>query len=129
MGIILLSLECEHIDNSGDGKGWSREVIHSQLHFRGEGGFCQCFSGFLPQISSELWALNFLAKKKYICDVLLVDHCLLQSEGLRPIMCSRTRAGFTLNIIDTPGLVEGGYVNEQAIEIIKRYLRLLKLFT
>ncbi|URD83648.1 translocase of chloroplast 34 [Musa troglodytarum] len=45
-----------------------------------------------------------------------------QSEGLRPIMCSRTRAGFTLNIIDTPGLVEGGYVNEQAIEIIKRCL-------
>ncbi|KAG6471784.1 translocase of chloroplast 34, chloroplastic-like [Zingiber officinale] len=45
-----------------------------------------------------------------------------QSEGLRPMMCSRTRAGFTLNIIDTPGLVEGGYVNEQAIEIIKRFL-------
>ncbi|RRT80167.1 hypothetical protein B296_00021912 [Ensete ventricosum] len=45
LGIMLLSLECEHIDNSGDGKGWSREVIHSQLHFRGEGGFCQCFSG------------------------------------------------------------------------------------
>lgn len=45
-----------------------------------------------------------------------------QSEGLRPIMCSRTRAGFTLNIIDTPGIVEGGYVNEQAIGIIKRFL-------
>ncbi|XP_008775669.2 translocase of chloroplast 34, chloroplastic-like [Phoenix dactylifera] len=45
-----------------------------------------------------------------------------QSEGLRPLMCSRTRAGFTLNIIDTPGLVEGGYVNEQALEIIKRFL-------
>ena len=35
-------------------------------------------------------------------------------------MCSRTRAGFTLNVIDTPGIVEGGYVNEQALEIIKR---------
>lgn len=45
-----------------------------------------------------------------------------QSEGLRPIMCSRTRAGFTLNVIDTPGIVEGGYVNEQALEIIKRFL-------
>lgn len=45
-----------------------------------------------------------------------------QSEGLRPIMCSRTRAGFTLNIIDTPGIVEGGYVNEQAVGIIKRFL-------
>lgn len=45
----------------------------------------------------------------------------MQSEGLRPMMCSRTRAGFTLNIIDTPGLIEGGYINEQAVDIIKRY--------
>ncbi|PKA47184.1 Translocase of chloroplast 34, chloroplastic [Apostasia shenzhenica] len=45
-----------------------------------------------------------------------------QSEGLRPIICSRTRAGFTLNIVDTPGIVEGGYVNEQALGIIKRFL-------
>ncbi|CAN6284992.1 unnamed protein product [Urochloa humidicola] len=45
-----------------------------------------------------------------------------QSEGLRPLLCSRTRAGFTLNIIDTPGLIEGGYINEQAVEIIKRFL-------
>ena len=36
-------------------------------------------------------------------------------------MCSRTRVGFTLNIIDTPGLIDGGYINEQAVEIIKRY--------
>ncbi|VAH88650.1 unnamed protein product [Triticum turgidum subsp. durum] len=49
-----------------------------------------------------------------------------QSEGLRPMMCSRTRAGFTLNIIDTPGLIEGGYINEQAVEIIKRYFLLEK---
>ncbi|XP_072972246.1 translocase of chloroplast 34, chloroplastic-like [Typha angustifolia] len=45
-----------------------------------------------------------------------------QSEGLRPMMCSRSRAGFTLNIIDTPGLIEGGYINEQALEITKRFL-------
>ncbi|KAK6918628.1 AIG1-type guanine nucleotide-binding (G) domain [Dillenia turbinata] len=45
-----------------------------------------------------------------------------QSEGSRPVMVSRSRAGFTLNIIDTPGLVEGGYVNDQAVEIIKRFL-------
>ncbi|GAB4853219.1 Translocase of chloroplast [Ancistrocladus abbreviatus] len=45
-----------------------------------------------------------------------------QSEGLRPVLVSRSRAGFTLNIIDTPGLVEGGYVNDQALEIIKRFL-------
>ncbi|KAL5199792.1 hypothetical protein ABZP36_020995 [Zizania latifolia] len=41
-----------------------------------------------------------------------------QSESM---MCSRTRAGFTLNIIDTPGLIEGGYINEQAVDIIKRF--------
>ncbi|KAK4581445.1 hypothetical protein RGQ29_024904 [Quercus rubra] len=45
-----------------------------------------------------------------------------QSEGPRPVMVSRSRAGFTLNIIDTPGLIEGGYVNDQALEIIKRFL-------
>lgn len=45
-----------------------------------------------------------------------------QSEGPRPVMVSRSRAGFTLNVIDTPGLIEGGYVNDQALEIIKRFL-------
>ncbi|XP_057509593.1 translocase of chloroplast 34-like [Actinidia eriantha] len=45
-----------------------------------------------------------------------------QSEGPRPVMVSRSRSGFTLNIIDTPGLIEGGYVNDQALEIIKRFL-------
>ncbi|KAI3968586.1 hypothetical protein MKW92_039135 [Papaver armeniacum] len=45
-----------------------------------------------------------------------------QSEASRPVMVSRSRAGFTLNIIDTPGLIEGGYVNDQALEIIKRFL-------
>ncbi|GMJ14802.1 PLASTID PROTEIN IMPORT 1, translocon at the outer envelope membrane of chloroplasts 33 [Hibiscus trionum] len=42
-----------------------------------------------------------------------------QSEGLRPVMASRTWAGFTLNVIDTPGLVEAGYVNHQALQLIK----------
>ncbi|GAV71413.1 AIG1 domain-containing protein [Cephalotus follicularis] len=45
-----------------------------------------------------------------------------QSESLRPMMVSRTRAGFMLNIIDTPGLVEAGYVSYQALELIKRFL-------
>ncbi|KAJ4847737.1 Translocase of chloroplast 33, chloroplastic [Turnera subulata] len=45
-----------------------------------------------------------------------------QSDPLRPVMVSRSRAGFTLNIVDTPGLVEGGYVNHQALELIKRFL-------
>ncbi|KAK7286625.1 hypothetical protein RJT34_21756 [Clitoria ternatea] len=45
-----------------------------------------------------------------------------QSEGPRPMMVSRSRAGFTLNIIDTPGLIEGGYINDTALDIIKRFL-------
>ena len=52
--------------------------------------------------------------------VYLVCSFHMQSEGLRPVICSRSRAGFTLNIIDTPGLVEGGYINEHALDIIKR---------
>ncbi|KAG2260503.1 hypothetical protein Bca52824_079797 [Brassica carinata] len=45
-----------------------------------------------------------------------------QAEGLRPVMVSRTMGGFTINIIDTPGLVEAGYVNHQALELIKGFL-------
>jgi len=45
-----------------------------------------------------------------------------QSEAPRPVMVSRSRAGFTLNIIDTPGLIEEGYVNSRAIDMIKRFL-------
>ncbi|XP_031251010.1 translocase of chloroplast 33, chloroplastic [Pistacia vera] len=45
-----------------------------------------------------------------------------QSEALRPVMVSRTKGGFTLNIIDTPGLVEAGYVSYQALELIKGFL-------
>ncbi|KAF5805620.1 putative small monomeric GTPase [Helianthus annuus] len=45
-----------------------------------------------------------------------------QSDIPRPVMVSRERSGFTLNIIDTPGIVEGGYVNDQALDLIKRFL-------
>ncbi|KAG2686348.1 hypothetical protein I3760_09G002200 [Carya illinoinensis] len=45
-----------------------------------------------------------------------------QSEAPTPFMVSRSRAGFTLNIIDTPGLIEGGYINDRALEIVKRFL-------
>ncbi|XP_075513337.1 translocase of chloroplast 34-like isoform X2 [Primulina tabacum] len=45
-----------------------------------------------------------------------------QSETPRPVVVSRSRSGFTLNIIDTPGLVEGGYVSDQVLETIKRFL-------
>ncbi|KAL9669469.1 hypothetical protein QQ045_007016 [Rhodiola kirilowii] len=50
-----------------------------------------------------------------------------QSENQRPVMVSHTRAGLTLNVIDTPGLVEGGYVNDQALEIIKRWFELQQI--
>ncbi|KAL4574938.1 hypothetical protein LXL04_021778 [Taraxacum kok-saghyz] len=45
-----------------------------------------------------------------------------QSDVPRPVMVSRSWSGFTLNIIDTPGIVEGGYVNDQALDLIKRFL-------
>ncbi|GLT95675.1 hypothetical protein SLE2022_133430 [Rubroshorea leprosula] len=45
-----------------------------------------------------------------------------QSDAPRPVIVSRTRSGFTLNVIDTPGLIEGGYVNTHALDIIKRFL-------
>ncbi|TKY63105.1 Translocase of chloroplast 34 [Spatholobus suberectus] len=44
------------------------------------------------------------------------------SEGLGPVMVSCSVSGFTLNIIDTPGLVNGGHINDQALEIIKHSL-------
>ncbi|KAI4348536.1 hypothetical protein L6164_009249 [Bauhinia variegata] len=50
------------------------------------------------------------------------ERVVSKSEAPRPVTVSRTRAGFTLNIIDTPGLIEGGYVNDIALELIKRSL-------
>lgn len=38
------------------------------------------------------------------------------------MIVSRSLAGFTLNIIDTPGIVEGGFVNYQVLELIKRFV-------
>ncbi|GBG65597.1 hypothetical protein CBR_g51479 [Chara braunii] len=45
-----------------------------------------------------------------------------QSETIRPTVASRTRAGFTVNVIDTPGLVEAGCVNDQAVDAIRRFI-------
>ncbi|KAL8539457.1 hypothetical protein ACS0TY_001173 [Phlomoides rotata] len=45
-----------------------------------------------------------------------------QPETPRPVMVSRSRSGFTLNIIDTPGLIEGGYVNDQVLDTIRSFL-------
>ncbi|KAG5537508.1 hypothetical protein RHGRI_024837 [Rhododendron griersonianum] len=50
------------------------------------------------------------------------NRIILQSEGPRPMIVSRSLAGFTLNIIDTPGIVEGGFVNYQVLQLIKRFL-------
>ncbi|KAI3817881.1 hypothetical protein L1987_11681 [Smallanthus sonchifolius] len=50
-----------------------------------------------------------------------------QLDVPRPVMVSLERSGFTLNIIDTPGIVEGGYVNDQALELIKRSEAILKV--
>ncbi|CAI9091935.1 OLC1v1027056C1 [Oldenlandia corymbosa var. corymbosa] len=52
----------------------------------------------------------------------IVPVSAFQSETPRPMMVSRTRAGFTLNVVDTPGLVEAGCVNDQALDIIKNFL-------
>ncbi|CAM8996277.1 unnamed protein product [Rhodiola kirilowii] len=51
----------------------------------------------------------------------IVATSAFQSENQRPVMVSHMRAGLTLTVFDTPGLVEGGYVNDQALEIIKRF--------
>ncbi|KAG0553829.1 hypothetical protein KC19_12G042200 [Ceratodon purpureus] len=45
-----------------------------------------------------------------------------QSETLRPCLYSRSKDGFTINIIDTPGLTGAGGVDEEALAIIRRYL-------
>lgn len=57
---------------------------------------------------------------RFILYVLTCFIQILQSDVPRPVMVSRERSGFTLNIIDTPGIVEGGYINDQALELIKR---------
>ncbi|GLJ07532.1 hypothetical protein SUGI_0069210 [Cryptomeria japonica] len=44
-----------------------------------------------------------------------------RAKAMRPVLCSRSRAGFALNIIDTPGLIEGGFVNDHALDLIKRF--------
>eukprot|EP00850_Spirogloea_muscicola_P021810 SM000262S09889 [mRNA] locus=s262:14082:16371:- [translate_table: standard] len=41
---------------------------------------------------------------------------------MRPVMCSRTKSGFTLSVVDTPGLVEAGSVNDQSLDLIRRFL-------
>eukprot|EP00899_Mesostigma_viride_P001415 jgi/Mesvir1/11274/Mv01071-RA.1 len=45
-----------------------------------------------------------------------------QADTNRPMMVSRRAAGFTLNIIDTPGLLEGDTVNENAIREIRQFI-------
>jgi len=42
-----------------------------------------------------------------------------QPESLRPLLAGRTAAGFTLNLLDTPGLLEGDQVSARGIESLK----------
>ncbi|KAH9564979.1 hypothetical protein CY35_04G053000 [Sphagnum magellanicum] len=45
-----------------------------------------------------------------------------QSETTKAFQHARSRTSFTLNIINTLGLVEGGGLNDQDIGIIRRFL-------
>jgi predicted GTPase len=45
-----------------------------------------------------------------------------QSETTKALQHARSRASFTLNIINTLGLVKGGGLNDQDIGIIRRFL-------
>jgi predicted GTPase len=45
-----------------------------------------------------------------------------QSETTKAFQHARSRAGFTLNIINTLGLVEGGGLNDHDVGIIRRFL-------
>lgn len=38
------------------------------------------------------------------------------------MMVGRTAAGFTLNVIDTPGLLDGDYVNQRALNQVAKYI-------
>ena len=42
-----------------------------------------------------------------------------QPESLRPLLAGRTAAGFTLNLLDTPGLLEGDQVSARGLASVK----------
>ncbi|KAF8112955.1 hypothetical protein N665_0058s0054 [Sinapis alba] len=65
----------------------------------------------------ELWVAEISLKRHWVGEELEVWGNIEWS-----VMVSRTMGGFTINIIDTPGLVEAGYVNHQALELIKGFL-------
>lgn len=46
----------------------------------------------------------------------------VQADTTRPLMVGRTAAGFTLNVIDTPGLLDGDYVNQRALNQVARFI-------
>lgn len=115
-------VEREHTDNTCHGERWRGEIIYCELDCGWESSCCQCFPGICLWLSIIFRALCKRCYKLVITNCIKPYCVILQSEGPRPVMVSRTLAGFTLNIIDTPGLVEGGYVNDQALEIIKRFV-------
>lgn len=46
-----------------------------------------------------------------------------QPESLRPLLAGRTAAGFTLNLLDTPGLLEGDQVSARGLASVKLALK------
>ena len=46
-----------------------------------------------------------------------------QADVTRPTLFARTAAGFTLNVIDTPGLLDGDCVNARAVAAIVKFLQ------
>jgi predicted GTPase len=46
-----------------------------------------------------------------------------QPESLRPLLAGRTAAGFTLNLLDTPGLLEGDQVSTRGMASVKLALK------
>lgn len=45
-----------------------------------------------------------------------------QADTTKPTLIGRTAAGFTMNIIDTPGLLDGDYVNQRALNSIAKFV-------
>ena len=45
-----------------------------------------------------------------------------QADTTKPTMVGRSASGFTLNVIDTPGLLDGDYVNQRALNSIAKFV-------
>ena len=45
-----------------------------------------------------------------------------QADSSKPVMIGRSAAGFTVHVIDTPGLLDGDYVNQRAVDSIAQFI-------